>query len=283
MLEKILIKYKNSRLGGRGLAKIKWLKRIYDFFVYLFRLNLVKVDGRKMFFDSVTYIYVEENGGYEPLETAVVKKEMKKGDTAVDIGANAGYYTLLFSETAGETGHVYAFEPENANYRLLEKNIRLNKAANVSIEKAEVSDTNGFLTFYKSAGNAGGHSLFNRSAGTKTVMVKAFRLDDYPALKEARIDFIKIDVQGAEPAALAGMKKILRRSRKLKILMEFSPYDLALSGFKPEAPLVILNRYGFVFYDIEKKKKTGIKELLRSYPAAKEKYTNLLCKKAAGK
>ena len=82
-------------------------------------------------------------GMMDPLETQLVQELVRSGDTVIDIGANVGYYTLLFSELVGETGRVIAFEPDPNNFALLERNVLGNGCRNVTLVPKAVAATTG--------------------------------------------------------------------------------------------------------------------------------------------
>ena len=73
--------------------------------------------------------------------TDVVTKEIQPGDTVLDLGANIGYFTLLFAKLVGNNGIVFAFEPEPQNIALLTKNIKINNYKNVTLVPKAVSNT----------------------------------------------------------------------------------------------------------------------------------------------
>ncbi len=82
--------------------------------------------------------------------------------------------------------------------------------------------------------------------------VKAVSLDDYFADKP--VSFVKIDVQGAEGGVLAGMKKLLQRNPRVKIVSEFWPAGLKMFGTDPCEYLEALSNVGFSFFEIDDRK-----------------------------
>lgn len=278
-LKSLISSYRKSPLAGRGLLKVPLIKKIYKFFVGLFGLNLVTVDNRKMYFDENMYIYVSESGQYEPAETLVVKKYYTGGN-AVDIGANAGYYTLLFSSMASPGSTVYAFEPDPDNYGLLLKNIRLNRCANTVAEKKAVTDTAGALKLHVSELNRGDHRIFGGS-GRRSINIEGVPLDAYFGGGK-QVDFIKMDIQGAEALAIKGMKLTLQSNPGIKLLVEFTPRALKEAGSSASGMLLALEEMGFKFYDVANEKPdrpSTRQELLSRYPEDTEKYGNILCKR----
>ena len=68
---------------------------------------------------------------HERWGTKIVENYVKEGDYVVDLGANIGYYTLIFAKLVGKKGKVFAFEPDKDNFRLLKKNIQTNCYSNI--------------------------------------------------------------------------------------------------------------------------------------------------------
>jgi FkbM family methyltransferase len=121
--------------------------------------------------------------------------------TAFDVGANAGYFTLLFSRAVGPSGTVFAFEPDPQNLFNLHRNLELNHCANVTVIAAAVTDKSGTARF---SPNASMGSLSEKGP----LSVNTCRLDDFPTP-----DFVKMDVEGGELLALWGAQHTLRMCR----------------------------------------------------------------------
>lgn len=134
---------------------------------------------------------------------ALLNYVLKPGDTFVDVGANLGFYARMASALVGETGHVYTFEPLPAASRLL----RMNTAdlINVTLDHDALSDHEGVSEFFvRDHGDAS--SLIADGIG-RPIQVPLSTLDRKVAggaVGASRIDFIKIDVEGAELSVLRG-------------------------------------------------------------------------------
>ncbi|MFA4818169.1 MAG: FkbM family methyltransferase [Parcubacteria group bacterium] len=170
-----------------------------------------------------------------------LKKIIKPGMVVVDIGANIGFYSILFSKLVGATGRVYAFEPDEENFRHLERNTINLK--NVSINKKAVSDKSGKIKLYVSDDLNIDHHTYDAGENRKFIEIEAVSLDDFFGNKP--IDFIKIDIQGYEYYAILGGEKLFSRADKLMILSEFWPYGLNKVGIKPLAYLELLKKSNF--------------------------------------
>ena len=148
-------------------------------------------------------------GTYEHEKQKLFSSEIKEGNIVYDIGANAGFYTLLASVLVGSSGHVYAFEPLQRNIHFLHEHLRLNEITNVDVIEAAVSDIAGESYFDDSAGAAMGHLA---PAGNK--QVKTVTIDE--VIEEKRLrppEAIKIDVEGAELLVLSGAEAALKKYR----------------------------------------------------------------------
>jgi len=89
------------------------------------------------------------NGEYEPVETKLILELVKPGAAILDIGANIGYYSLLFAKLTGPSGQVFAFEPDPYSYDLLQQNILENGYTNIFAFQLGVSDQNEELVLYR--------------------------------------------------------------------------------------------------------------------------------------
>jgi len=129
----------------------------------------------------------------------------------VDVGANIGYYTLLFAKSVGKTGKVYSFEPESLNFSLLKKSLELNHLDNVELKREALSDSHGTATLFLSdPRQPQGHSLVH-DLGMGMATIPSTTLDDFwESLGKPRFDLIKIHVSGADDLVLAGARRLIR-------------------------------------------------------------------------
>lgn len=209
------------------------------------------VGGRKMYLDPLDSLGLSTGNGFEPLETALVKNTICRGDTVLDIGANIGYYSLIFSELAGESGHVFAFEPEPDNFNILKKNISINHCNNITLINKGVSDCQGRSKLFLCSENKGMHRAYRSILCGESIDIEMITGDSFFCNHDGRIDFIKIDIEGFEYNAISGMKNIIEKNRSIKILTEFSPTALRESGHNPVAYIDLLLDYGFIIYSVE--------------------------------
>jgi FkbM family methyltransferase len=158
-------------------------------------------------------------GSYELDKQLLLARTLKHGGVLYDIGANAGFYTLLGSRLLGPEGQVYAFEPNPRNLRYLNDHLRINCIGNARVFPLAVSDHAGTATFDADAPPAqGGLS----EGGSLTVQTVA--LDDLVASGELRPpQYMKIDVEGAELLVLRGAGRILQVHRPIIFLATHGP------------------------------------------------------------
>ena len=178
--------------------------------------------------DRIIAPHIRANAIWEAPETALCRRLLRAGMCAVDAGAHAGYYSVLFSHLVGASGSVLAFEPHPSNFRLLLANLLLNDCGNVRAQPLALAERGGSAWLHLSSDNAGDHRLA-ATPGRARVAVETIDLDT--ALDGTAVDFIKIDTQGAEPRILAGMSAMLRANRdRLGCLLEFAPGLQELAG-----------------------------------------------------
>lgn len=146
-------------------------------------------------------------------ERFLLRQLVRPGDTAVDVGANIGYVTLLLAQTVGPGGNVHAFEPDPDNLLELERTVAQNRLPNVRVHPCAVGDAEGVASL------ASGINARLRTEGTVPVRVR--RLDD--VLRGQRVDFLKIDVEGHEGAVLAGATRLLAEQRP-RLFVEVHPW-----------------------------------------------------------
>lgn len=156
-------------------------------------------------------------GTNEPYLQALAKKYVAKGDVVLDVGANIGSFTLVFSRLVGRSGRVIAFEPIPDTAAQLRENLKLNDVANVTVIQRAVSDSDGSVTLRipnngKNISMASMH-WHETDSQAVSVEVQSLALDHVDELKEVKPAFVKIDVEGAEGNVIQGMTELIRRSR----------------------------------------------------------------------
>jgi FkbM family methyltransferase len=269
-------------LSGGKFGKLPVVRTVHRFLVSRLKSGMVVIEGNKMYLDSKDSLLLSVRGIYEPFETEFIKKEIRKGDVVVDIGANIGYYTLIFAKLVGPEGKVFAFEPDPVNFALLTKNIETNGYKNVEPVRKAVSNRTGVSRLYLSKSSAADHRIYDSKDGRKSIEIETVSLDDYFKSYKGKIDFIKMDIQGSEGAAIQGMPELLKNSR-LKMIMEYWPKAANKFGIDPESLLRLVSESGFKFFELDEKTKTlkpiEITDLRKPGLSPDHIHTNLLCRK----
>jgi len=258
--------------------------RVYDFFYKIFWPygKVIEIQGSKMFINikDESHALRETFEGYvnnlihEKATTDLFKRIVKKGDVVVDLGANIGYFTLLAAGIVGPSGKVFSFEPEPKNFSYLKKNIEINNYVWAKPFQKAVSDKDGKIKLYVCDYDTGHHTI-NRFGGIKDysrgrlveekpIEIGSITLDSFFQGKEDSLDVIKMDIEGAEALALAGMDNILKKSKKIKMFIEFFPLLIKEMGSSPEEFIdKLLEDYGFSVFAVPDDYNSSGHELLR--------------------
>jgi methyltransferase, FkbM family len=185
--------------------------------------------GRSFWVDSADSLDIAKAGIFEPVETALAQILIKPGDRVLDIGANMGYYTVLFADWVGPSGIVNAIEPDPYNFALLNENTQdFQKEDRVRLHALALSEATGTAKLFRSKDNVGMHRLYDSICCDGSFTEVAVCCGDDLAL--APLDFIKIDIEGFEIFALRGLSNTLANSPNVKILCEFSPISMMEAG-----------------------------------------------------
>jgi FkbM family methyltransferase len=150
----------------------------------------------------------------DSLHARLMRELVAPGDTAVDIGANWGLYTIGLSSLVGRHGHVAAFEPGPALHAL---RAACRRSANVEIYALALSDRNGTARMEvpivsDSPASALAYIVEPAPGDQSSVEIALARLDDLEIVQRARLRFVKCDVEGHEDAVLRGGEQSIRES-----------------------------------------------------------------------
>lgn len=276
-------------LGYQLGQKFPFLKKIYSSTYNFFKPTKVQVFGQWLTLhpdDRVFSQAILAKGVFEEFETQLFLSSLEEGTTVFDIGANIGYYTLIAAQKVGRSGHVYAFEPDKENFKILKKNVVANNHANVTLMECAISDNDGYLELYVSPDNKGDHRTYKTSERLEprnSYTVKAIAIDSLFSSSDITPSVIKMDIQGFEFFALKGMNTLIARIPRLALYTEFWPHGLISSSLdSPVSYYEALVNLGFKIFNIDDSTRTlsrvlDINELLNSLPG--ESFTNFLCLK----
>jgi FkbM family methyltransferase len=174
-----------------------------------------------------------------------LKRLLPREALIVDIGSNFGYYAIQLARTLGRASRAIAFEPMPRNYERLSYNISLNGMADqVTALQVGLSDAPGVARMAARSGNSGSAQI--GAAAGDHVDVRLEALDAlWPTLAgTCPADFIKIDVEGHEPKALAGARGVLEIHQPI-VLLEVDPPRLAEAGSSPAALAAFFSALGY--------------------------------------
>lgn len=220
----------------------------------------VTADGMKLYVDTRDVSLAPHlllDGMWEAWITSAVKRVVKPGMRVADIGANFGYYATLMGRLVGPHGFVHCFEPSPSVFDLLSRSMEINGLHAFSkCHRLALHAEPGRRVLRVWRKHFASASFLSQAANAaaygdelEDVEVETARLDD--ALGgDLRLDFIKIDAEGSEPAILAGARRVLASNRALQIAMEFAPAFYG-GGEQARSILGFLRAEGFAIATIE--------------------------------
>ncbi|MEW6125115.1 MAG: FkbM family methyltransferase [Pseudomonadota bacterium] len=191
--------------------------------------------------------------GYEPVETAFVRAQLREGGVFLDIGANIGWFTMLASTIVGERGHVHAFEPRKPTVDYLRRSVEANALSDlVTVHEVGLADKAGqwHLAWAQGTTNPGSSCLVadESAANLNTIAISLQKLDD---LELSKVDFVKIDIEGAEMLAMNGGSQTIARHRPV-VMSELHPKQLQMvSGATPVEYIGWFTRQGYRVFLLE--------------------------------
>jgi FkbM family methyltransferase len=217
-------------------------------------LVLIKISVPK--YDYKFYCRINKTDFITREEGIIEHFTPKQGDIVVDIGAHMGRYTIISSKRVGTNGKVIALEAHPGNFEMLNRNIKLNQLTNVIPLNYAVYSKETKIKLYLPEEESG-YTIYNtimpNRAGTedKFVEVNANTLDFLLQLKGITdVNWVKIDVEGAEFEVLKGATNMLSKSKDIALLIEVHGSD----NYNPI--LNFLNLYNFKV-EFEKSNKNG--------------------------
>jgi FkbM family methyltransferase len=193
-------------------------------------------------------------GVWEKPNTDLILGSLREGSVMFDVGAHIGYYSVLGSKVVGPSGKIVSVEPNPQTLTRLRKDLELSHASNVVVEDVACTDKETTLTFYEaSIRNTGASSISESNArnadhgdAVPSVTVRGRTLDSIvQELGLQRVDFVKIDVEGAEVQVLRGMKDTLAKFHP-HMLIEMKPAQLESMGTSIEELRALLRASGYV-------------------------------------
>jgi len=179
-------------LGSPLLKWFMFLQKKPPFLLSEARIGKARVKYRKYTFDRLVIEEVVAQDMYQ-----VEHFGLRNGSTVIDVGAHIGCFTIRLAQVV-EDFKVLCFEPESDNYRILQRNIRLNKLRNASLFRKGLSGELGRKKLYLSQLNTGGHSITSTTPN-KYKVIDCTTLESVLAGNHIdSVDLVKLDCEGAE-------------------------------------------------------------------------------------
>ncbi len=192
-------------------------------------------------------------GSYEGAETQLLKRVLKPGMVVMDAGAHRGYYTLLASFLLGKDGRVISFEPSPRERQWLRMHRFANGRKNVTIEKSALGIRRETAEFFITLGKQTGCNSLRYPKGvlySMPIKVQVVTLDQYyHDTRLERLDFIKMDVEGAEKDVLTGGGECLQKARPA-IMCELSDIRTLRWKYRPVETVKLLEQKDYSCYFI---------------------------------
>ncbi len=221
-------------------------------------------------------------GVFERDEICFFKRYFRSDMTFVDVGANVGLYSAIALSTEGFRGKILCIEPHGESREYLEKTLSHNRFKcpdlNIVISGKAASNNEGKGFLYQNSSNKGDNRLYSDSTLGQREEVEVSRIDKICMDSGIEsINFIKIDVQGAEQKVIEGAKNVINNSKNCIILSELWPYGLSKCGATVGSYTSMLQGLGFSLYELKKKgivSKLNVDEITSNFQG--RKYTNIV-------
>lgn len=223
--------------------------------------------GFKMFVDPSDISIAPHlllDGVWEEWTEAVLRKLVRPGMHAVEVGANVGFFTLVLAQCVGERGRVLAFEADAALASIARDNVEINGfERRCEVVHAAAGERTGTATFYAAARQRGNGTLLadfeqlehNPEAQRTRVEVAMTTLDDICAARALAPNIVKIDAEGAETMVLRGAEQLLAGNGALTVVLEFVPRFVRAAGDDPASFLQRFVDRGFRLHRIDERKR----------------------------
>lgn len=215
--ERIKLLYYNVRIEGFSFSKENGK--------YKTRAN----KGWSILSLSPLYFIVKDVKRYEKYYS------ISPGDIVIDAGANEGILTLIYSKKVQRAGNVYAFEPDSKNLNTFKRNIELNReTGNIYLQEKGLWSNNSFIEFYETG--TVGASVFYEGKNSVKKRIEVTSIDEFIRQNDIqKLDFIKMDIEGAEIEALKGAVETLKFLKPNFAIASYHLIDKEYTYLKLEA------------------------------------------------
>jgi FkbM family methyltransferase len=192
--------------------------------------------------------FIRVFGVWEPSVSAVALDVLQPGDVAVDVGANIGYYSLLFAGQVGPHGRVVAVEPVPSIVARLRENLRLNRVTTVDVAEAAAAEAPGSVEVFRAPGDNLGRSATVAGQGfvSEGTVRKVPAAELVPVELWPRVRLVKVDTEGDELGVLRGLEPLLEAMPAgAVVLAELSPDGMQERGGDAHPLLELMAGLGF--------------------------------------
>ncbi|TMF53932.1 MAG: FkbM family methyltransferase [Chloroflexi bacterium] len=203
----------------------------------------------------------------KPIKDLIVSI-LRPGDVFFDVGANVGFFSLVGAQAVGEKGAVHAFEPLPHLAALIRRTVARNKLANVRVLEMAVSASTRAVQMAAMKDSAYSHILEGASkvdagrGGWREMSVQTTSLDEYLAGQRSKAPrLIKMDIEGAEMAALAGARDLLSNPAGPDVICEVGQAQLSRYGHSPQDVFDRFQAFGYAALDPETLKPMSVADL----------------------
>ncbi|HEY2786478.1 MAG TPA: FkbM family methyltransferase [Fimbriiglobus sp.] len=211
-------------------------------------------------------------GTYDPQINDFIARHVKPGMSCLDVGANIGVMTLNLASQVGPTGRVHSFEPVPHLSQRLQKHVERNRLTDiVRVHRLALSDRAGTVAIHvadEGQPNQGMGSLVfaDHVKVRNEIPIEAITLDEFVKRESIdRIDFIKIDIQGAEPLFFRGGSESLSRF-KPDLLVEVSPIELSGCGSSSRDLICQISDLGYELFEMTQTGRVGERIAIDNVP-----------------
>lgn len=222
-------------LKKNGFTENRWFQKLFwlSYFIY------------KKYFEDPFYGLTRRN------------PELFQGGHILDIGANIGYTSTLFSKIVSPGFKVYAFEPEHKNFVTLNQIIDAwNAKSKIIPIRAAVAERDGKIELWYNEKHHGDHRIVTQTYSQSGIdlinvsVVEMQRIDSFVKSEsiESSIKFIKIDVQGYELPVCLGMEQTLVANPDAIVALEYAPLGMSELGFNPQDVLELFQGKNYFIY-----------------------------------
>lgn len=214
---------------------------------------------------------------FEQALVTAIKPIIKPGMTVVDVGANSGFYTMVFSSLVGETGCVWAFEPTDWGARAIARQVGLNNFKNIRLVRAALTSdpktTEGIIEFDPY------YPLFSDcyQHRASTEIVRSTSIDALFSESNQVVDLIKIDVDGPELSILRGAVETIKNSRPILVL-EVGVYTYRNAGSSVDQLVTWLHEQGYqILYENDLSLLETAGDVISCIPNPEQNTINVIC------